>query len=166
MANTKQLDADIQLLTTIQTDVLDRLGPMGHIQACDQLLRLCQADENNAYHAARERIGKLTLEDIRELIKTLTLRFHLRNQAEKVAIIRINRRRQREATAYAPRKESIADAVSKLKSRGMSFGDVMGIIHRLDIQPTLTAHPTESRRRTLLRRQREIAECLLELRGT
>jgi len=166
MANNKQLDADIQLLTTIQTDVLDRLGPMGHTQACDQLLRLCREGENNAYHAAREQIGKLTLEDIRELIKSLTLRFHLRNQAEKVAIIRINRRRQREATAHAPRKESIAEAVSKLKSRGMSFGDVMGIIYRIDIQPTLTAHPTESRRRTLLRRQREIAECLLELGET
>ncbi len=166
MANTKQLDADIQLLTTIQSDVLDRLGPMGHTQACDQLLQLCLEGETNGYHAARERIGKLTLEDIRELIKSLTLRFHLRNQAEKVAIIRINRRRQREATVYAPRKESIADAVSKLKSRGMSLSDVMGIIHRIDIQPTLTAHPTESRRRTLLRRQRKIAECLLELGET
>ncbi len=166
MANTKLLDADIQLLTTIQTDVLDRFGPKGHTQACDQLLRLCQEGENNAYHAAREEIGKLTLADIRELIKSLTLRFHLRNQAEKVAIIRINRRRQREATAHAPRKESIADAVSKLKARGMSYDDVMGIINRIDIQPTLTAHPTESRRRTLLRRQREIAECLLELGET
>ncbi len=166
MTNTKQLDADIQLLTTIHADVLDRLGPTGHTQACDQLLRLCQEGEDNAYHAARERIGKLSLEDIRELIKSLTLSFHLRNQAEKVAIIRINRRRQREATAHAPRKESIAAAVSELKSRGMSFGDVMGIIDRIDIQPTLTAHPTESRRRTLLRRQREIAECLLELGET
>ncbi|MCH8879682.1 MAG: phosphoenolpyruvate carboxylase [Planctomycetes bacterium] len=166
MANTKQLDADIQLLTTIQADVLDRLGPIGHTQASDELLRLCQEGENNAYHAARERIGKLTLEDIRELIKSLTLRFHLRNQAEKVAIIRINRRRQREATVNAPRKESIADAVFQLKSQGMSFDDVMGIIRRIDIQPTLTAHPTESRRRTLMRRQREIAECLLELDET
>ena len=138
MANTNTLDADIRLLTRIQTDVLNRLGPIGHTQTCDQLLRLCQEGENNTYLAARERIGELNLDDIRELIKSLTLRFHLRNQAEKVAIIRINRRRQCEATALAPRKESIADAVSKLKSRGMLFDDVMNIIHRIDIQPTLT----------------------------
>jgi phosphoenolpyruvate carboxylase len=166
MANTKQLDADIQFLTTIQTDVLNRLGPMGHTQACGELLQLCQDGEENGYRDARERIGKLTLDEIREMIKSLTLRFHLRNQAEKVAIIRINRRRQRDATAHAPRKESIADAVTKLKASGMSYNDVMGIIHRIDIQPTLTAHPTESRRRTLLRRHREIAECLLELGET
>ncbi len=166
MVKNKQLDADIQRLTAIQADVLDRLGPTGHTQACDQLLRLCQEGQNNAYHDARERINKLTLDDIRELIKSLTLRFHLRNQAEKVAIIRINRFRQREATPHAPRKESIADAVSRLKSRGMSYDDVMGIIGRIDIQPTLTAHPTESRRRTLLRRHREIAECLLKLGET
>ncbi len=166
MANTKQLDADIQLLTTIQVDVLHRLGPTGHTQAVDQLLGLCDEGQSNAYRAARERIEDLTLEEIRELIKSLTLRFHLRNQAEKVAIIRINRRRQREATPHAPRKESIADAVSNLKSCGLSFHDVMAIIHRIDIQPTLTAHPTESRRRTHLRRQREIAECLLRLGET
>jgi phosphoenolpyruvate carboxylase len=166
MANTEQLDADIQLLTTIQADVLDRLSPTGHTLACDQLLRLCQEGQDSAYHAARERIGKLTCEDMRELIKSLTLRFHLRNQAEKVAIIRINRRRQCEATASAPRNESIADAISKLKTRGMSYRDAIDIIHRIDIQPTLTAHPTESRRRTLLRRHREIAECLLELDET
>ena len=117
------LDHDIQLLTAVLTDVLERLGPPGHTQLCEQLLLSCREGEQGGFKSARERIAGLELEDIRELIKSLTLRFHLRNQAEKVEIVRINRRRLREATTYQPRRESIAEAVSKLKSRGLS-GDL------------------------------------------
>jgi len=158
-----ELDRDIQLLNGILNDVLNRLGPPGHIPMCEQLLQLCREGEQEGYRAARELIAELSLQDIRALIKSLTLRFHLRNQAEKVAIVRSRRRRQREATSDRPPTESIAEAVSRLKSRGFSREEVMSVLKRLDIQPTLTAHPTESRRRTLLHKQRAIAERLIEL---
>ncbi len=158
-----RLHDDIQLLTAIQADVLERLGPAGHTRLCDALLHLSAGGEHDGFAAARERIAALSDDEIREIIKTLALRFHLRNQAEKVAIVRINRRRRREATHYQPRGESIADAVARLKSRGFSYDDVLAIIARIDIQPTLTAHPTESRRRTALRKQRDIAESLIDL---
>ena len=158
-----ELDRNIVLLNTVLTDVINRLGPPGHTSLCEQLLQLILEGEENGFRAARERIARLPLEDVRELIKALTLRFHLRNQAEKVAIVRINRRRQRDATPNHARRESIAEAVSKLKTRGLPLDTVLAIIDRIDIQPTLTAHPTESRRRTLLRKQREIAEALLAL---
>ena len=158
-----ELEQDIRLLNAILSVVLERLGPREHTQLCDQLLQLCLAGEQDSFRAARERIAQLALKDIRELIKSLTLRFHLRNQAEKVTIVRINRRRQREATANQVRRESIAEVVSRLKSRGLSLDAVMAIIERVDIQPTLTAHPTESRRRTQLRKQRDIADRLLAL---
>lgn len=159
----KNLEHDIQLLTAILTDVLERLGPKGHTQRFEHLLRVCREGETSGFVEAREKIAGLSPDDIRELIKSLTLRFHLRNQAEKVAIVRINRRRQREATAYQPRRESVSESVSKLKSRGASLADLQSILNRLDIQPTLTAHPTESRRRTLLLKQRDIAGGLLSL---
>ena len=158
-----ELDRNIVLLNAVLTDVLNRLGPPGHTSLCEQLLQLCLEGEQNGFRAARERIARLPLVDVRELIKALTLRFHLRNQAEKVAIVRINRRRQRDATPDHARRDSIAEAVSKLKTRELSLDTVLAIIKRIDIQPTLTAHPTESRRRTLLRKQREIAEALLAL---
>jgi phosphoenolpyruvate carboxylase len=40
---------------------------------------------------------------------------------------------------------------------------LLSIIERIDIEPTLTAHPTEARRRTLLHKQRDIAERLMAL---
>ncbi|MHC5109090.1 MAG: phosphoenolpyruvate carboxylase [Planctomycetota bacterium] len=158
-----ELERDIQLLTAILSDVLDRLGPPEHTRLCEQLLQQCREGEPDSFRVARERISLLSREDIRSLIKALTLRFHLRNQAEKVEIVRINRRRQREATTYQPRRESIAEAISRLKSRGLSRDAVAEIINRIDIQPTLTAHPTEARRKTLLRKQSDIAQCLIDL---
>jgi len=160
---TNALDRDIQLLTAILADVLARLGPPGHTRLCETLLQQCRAGESDGYAEARTQIAALALDDIRELIKSVTLRFHLRNQAEKAEIVRINRRRQREATPYQPRRESIAQALSTLKSRGLSRETVLDILKRVNIEPTLTAHPTEARRRTLLMNQRQIAELLVSM---
>jgi hypothetical protein len=111
------LEQDIRYLTGVLNEVLERLGPPGHVRACEELLDLCRASEPDGFRAARERIADLSLEEIRELIKSLSLRFHLRNQAEKVEIVRINRRRRREDAPERPRRESIAEALFRLKSR-------------------------------------------------
>lgn len=156
-----QLDRDIQLLNELLTGILDRLGPSGQSSIRDTLLELCVRDGVSDVRTARQRIAELSLDEIRELIKAISLQFHLRNQAEKVEIVRINRARQRVATTTHARRESIAEAVSALKSRGLSIDEVLEVLARIDIQPTLTAHPTEARRRTQLRKQRQVAECLL-----
>lgn len=160
---TSELDRDIDRLADVLTEVLERFAPPGHVQLLNDLLQQCDRGAAHGFAEGRRRISGLSLEDMRALIKSLTLRFHLRNQAEKVEIIRINRRRRREAVSGRPRRESIAAAVARLRERGFSFDAVMSMLHRIDIQPTLTAHPTEARRRTLLHRQRDIAEALLAL---
>ena len=40
---------------------------------------------------------------IHTLLKRLTIRFHLRNKAEQIHIVRINREREQQATAANPR---------------------------------------------------------------
>lgn len=157
------LERDLQMLNAMLADVLGRLGPAEHTQRLERLLQACRDGADGGFEAAREQIAALALEDIRALIKSTTLRFHLRNQAEKVTIVRINRQRQRDATRYHPRPESIAEAVLQLKTRGVSRATLDEILSRVDIQPTLTAHPTESRRGTLLRKHRALAESLLTL---
>lgn len=151
------------MLENVLERVLVRLGPSGHLRLYKELRQASGEGETDGFRAAREQVARLSLEEIRELIKALTLRFHLRNQAEKVAIIRANRRRQATATTERPRRESIAEAICTLKGRGHSREELQRIIQRLDIQPTLTAHPTEARRRTLLRKQRAIAEAVIAL---
>src|SRR5262245_23170921 len=139
----QELERDLQLLSSILEDVVERLGPAGHLQLGRELLRACREGQLDGFAKTRQRIAGLGLNEIRELIKSLTLHFHLRNQAEKAAILRINAQRRREAGIERPRTEAIAEAIHRLKSRGMSFDATMQILNRIDIQPTLTAHPTE-----------------------
>ncbi|MFG0328982.1 MAG: phosphoenolpyruvate carboxylase [Phycisphaerales bacterium] len=106
------------------------------------------------------RLAELTLEQIHAALKVLTIRFHLRNKAEQVHIARVNRRRERAATQESPRPESIAEAIRTLAIEGRSLDEVSATIASLDIRPTLTAHPTESRRRSVMHKQARIADML------
>ena len=112
---------------------------------------------------AAERIAALDLPEIRWLLSAFTSFFHLVNQAEKQEIIRINRERSRAAEGGRPRPESLDETVGRLAAGGAGLGDVLALLGRLDVQPTLTAHPTEARRRTLLVKQQRISALLARL---
>lgn len=105
-------------------------------------------------------LAEFDLGRIRAMLKRLGTGFHLRNKAEQVHIVRVNRDRERAATRENPRPESLAEAVGILHARGADLAEVRATIDRLEIQPTLTAHPTESRRRTIIQKQARIAELL------
>lgn len=107
-----------------------------------------------------ESLARLSGEEIHAALKLLTIRFHLRNKAEQVHIARVNRRRQREAAAGQARPESLAEAVGALAGEGVPLDRLVGALEALDIQPTLTAHPTESRRRSVMLKQQRIADLL------
>ncbi|NND71762.1 MAG: phosphoenolpyruvate carboxylase [Rhodothermales bacterium] len=113
---------------------------------------------------AAEIISKLPIEEIVWLLRSFTSFFHLVNQAEQQEIIRINRERSRAATTSHPRNESISEAVFRLKQDGTSIDDLVSLIQGLDIQPTITAHPTEARRRSILYKQQRIASLMTQLR--
>ncbi|MFK7960943.1 MAG: phosphoenolpyruvate carboxylase [Phycisphaerales bacterium] len=108
-------------------------------------------------------LASLPTDRIRQVIQLLTMRFHLRNKAEQILIARVNRERERVATATAPRAESIAEAVAGLNRAGGNAQALVDVLHRLDIQPTLTAHPTEARRRSVLRKQHRMAESVMRM---
>lgn len=117
---------------------------------------ILEDDPEKRTQAARL-IAELSLEDLEWLLRAYTAFFHLVNQSEQQEIIRINRDRARNADRK-PRPESIDEAVGKLKKHGCAFRDLLAVVKDLDIQPTLTAHPTEARRRTILYKQQDLAE--------
>ena len=106
-------------------------------------------------------LSELSLDRLDAILKLLTMRFHLRNKAEQLHITRVNRTRELSATPEDPRAESLADAIQTLASDGVSLDRVLEILGELDIQPTLTAHPTESRRRSVIAKQDRIGELLM-----
>ena len=113
---------------------------------------------------ARVLLRGLDLESIIWLLRSYTVFFHLANQAEQQEIIRINRERAHQSTPERPRRESIDEAIHVLKRRGLSFEQVVALTARLDIEPTLTAHPTDARRRSVLVKQQRLATLVTRLR--
>ncbi|MEL6497418.1 MAG: phosphoenolpyruvate carboxylase [Planctomycetota bacterium] len=126
---------------------------------------LCSAETSQGLQHAADLIADLDDHDISALLASLTLRFHLVNKAEQLTIASINRERECAATADAPKAESITEAIVRLKNAGRSLDDVLRLLAQADIQPTLTAHPTEARRRTVLQKQTRVAALLGELRA-
>jgi phosphoenolpyruvate carboxylase len=133
----------------------------------ERLRTLCKSvyHEGDVQHweQARAEIQGLPLGKILWLVRAFTTFFHLVNKAEQREIVRINHERERTATAAQPRAESIADAINQLKQSGYSLDETLALLGRLDIQPTLTAHPTEARRQAILSKQKEIALLLEQL---
>lgn len=68
-----------------------------------------------------------------------------------------NRAREGTRTPAQPRPEPIAEAVYVLKQHGYTLDAVLAILARVDIQLTLTAHPTEARRRVISYKQKDLA---------
>jgi len=96
---------------------------------------------------------------IRQLARAFTVLFQLVNTAEQKEIVRVNRERQ------GTRRESIQDAVLHLKERGRTAEQVQELINRIEITPTLTAHPTEAKRKAVLDKLQSIALLLAEHEG-
>lgn len=96
-------------------------------------------------------------DQIRRVARAFTVLFQLVNAAEQKEIVRVNRVRRKER-----RNESIAEAIATLKGNGRTASEVQALLNRLWICPTLTAHPTEARRRVVLDKILEITMALAE----
>jgi phosphoenolpyruvate carboxylase len=95
---------------------------------------------------------------VERVARAYTLLFQLINTCEQVEIVRVHRSRP-----AGTRPESIGEAIEKLAAAGTSAAEVQSLLERIDICPTLTAHPTEARRRAVLDQLQRIARILSEL---
>ncbi len=179
----KPLSRQVNLVGSMLGHIAEEQGGTALFEHVEGLRALCKAaeqeDDPEKREEAARRIAELDQDTLERLLHVYTTFFHLVNQAEQQEIIRINRERARQSgpsewplgpgedngSADAePRPQSIDAAVAYLKSEGYSFDEVVGLLEQLDIQPTLTAHPTEARRRSVLRKEQHIADLLSTLR--
>jgi Phosphoenolpyruvate carboxylase len=154
------LSEDILLLDRMLGDVLRE-------QESDELLELARrlrdatAEDDDPATLFERLPGLRNPEQVARLLRAYTVLFQLLNTAEQKEIVRVNRERQQRA-GTEPRPESIRDAVRRLKDAGMTAAQMQALLDRIDICPTLTAHPTEARRRAVLDKLHDIAEGLSE----
>ena len=150
----------------VQQVVRQQAGPET-ARLIEDLMDLCESasrsDQWRTHSDLQPRIENLDLDQLVWICRAFTTFFHLVNEAERQEIIRINRLAGQKETPENPRKGSILEAVQHLKQQGLSDDAVQRLVDELDIEPTLTAHPTEVRRGTILLKQNHIAELLAHL---
>lgn len=140
-------------------------------QGGEELYELVEADRRLAI-ARRDgdRAAALELEQrvrdrspkiARELERAFTSWFQAVNLAEQVHRIR-RRRAYFQDDAARPQPGGIGDAIAVLKARGLSLAAVLELLSDLCIEPIFMAHPTESTRRTILRKQQRLAGLLYD----
>lgn len=139
-------------------ELLKKLGrlPVESMEALDK------GNEKVLARLQRE-MSDLSLTEIKSVLQMYTTFFHLVNSLEQHEISRVNRSREFEETPESPRKESIAEAVYRMKEAGYSYEEALDVFRQMDIQPTITAHPTEARRRSVLLKQQELASMISRL---
>lgn len=109
--------------------------------------------------ALMEQVAAMDIPTARAVARAFVLYFDLVNNAEDM--YRVIVLRQREMNAYpAPISDSIEQAVSVLQERGVTTEQMRELISSLDIELVLTAHPTETRRRTVLSALKRIDDIL------
>lgn len=124
---------------------------------------LCVEAGDAIDHLSRDdaagRLSAIPTAELVRMIELVTARFHLMNLGEQLSIVRINHEREMAARPDAPRAESIAEAVVMSRAAGVSAEAFADVLDRVGVGPTLTAHPTEARRRTVITKLLEIGDC-------
>jgi phosphoenolpyruvate carboxylase len=96
-----------------------------------------------------------------QLIRGFTTYFQMVNTAEKVHRIRRRRDYLRDVAVYQP--GGLEDSLIKIKASGLDIDGLQALLNSMSIEPIFTAHPTESTRRTILRKEQNIVKHLVDM---
>ena len=108
-------------------------------------------------------VDDLSPDMARDLIRGFSTYFQLVNSAEQVH--RIRRRRDYLKDNSARQPGAFDDTIFRLRDAGLSLEDCLQLLNRLEIMPVFTPHPTETTRRTLLRKQQNIIRRMVEMQN-
>ncbi|MBC8039846.1 MAG: phosphoenolpyruvate carboxylase [Opitutaceae bacterium] len=165
-----QLRTEIRTLGTALGRVITKLEGPESLVIVERLRTLAKASRSGDPAAAAslgEAISALTPAEALNQAMAFTLYFELVNLAEEnFRILLLRRRRAARLTAdpkspdSRPIRESIEAAVVTLKSRGVDTDTMQQLVDRMYIDLVFTAHPTESKRRTMLAKLQGLGEIL------
>lgn len=119
--------------------------------------------EDAATAALRALVEDLDLALAERVLRAFTLYFQLVNVAEQIHRVRVNRLREAAASVETPRRESVAAAIKRLRDDGWTAEQAVRLVRDLDLQLTLTAHPTEVKRPTVRAALARIADAMRRL---
>src|SRR5258708_596035 len=159
------LHDDVRWLAAALGRVIRRLEGESAFDTVESLRRACRARRHGAPDAPSldqllEQVEALPIEHIAVTARAFTLFFLLINTAEQVHRVRRSRA-YAQVDSAEPQPGSARWAMRGLRAQGRAPSEVADALRQLDVRPVLTAHPTESTRRTLLQLQARVADLLL-----
>ncbi len=164
------LRAEIRTLGTALGRVITQIeGPetLATVERLRTLAKSSRAGDATSATALGETVAALTATEAFNQAMAFTLYFELVNLAEENFRILLLRRRRAARFAVDPKssdvrpmRESIESAVIELKQRGVGSEAMQQLVDRISIELVFTAHPTESKRRTLLTKLQRLADIL------
>ena len=156
------LRADIRLLGNLLGETLVRqegqelLDLVEQVRALTKKLRNPDADPDAPARELTAILAGLDLETTIQLVRAFSAYFYLANIAEQT-----HRLADRAAVAGGGRGRLQA-VVDRISEANLDQAEVEAVIHRLELRPVFTAHPTEAARRSILTKVRRVAELLGE----
>jgi phosphoenolpyruvate carboxylase len=166
------LALEVRLLGSLLGQVIAEQAGRDHLDLVEWVrrtaIRLRRGDDPGLRAGLVAELAALEPERAEVVVRAFSLYFRLVNLAEERELVREARRAARgdagrrspAGSAGAGPTDSLAGAVAWLREVGVPETDVVGALERLRIQPVLTAHPTEARRRTVLIALRRIERLL------
>lgn len=161
----RPLHEDVRWLASRLGRVIRRLEGEEAFRAVEELRVECRArrreeDGHRDLAALLSRVDALPVDVAASVARAFTLFFLLINTAEQVH--RVRRRRTYQHTSNTPPQPASARwTFEKLFAEGVDAAEARRRVAAQRIRPVLTAHPTESTRRTLLALQARVATNLL-----
>ena len=161
------LSSDVDFLASALGEVLQELEGQRLFRLVERVRHLTKSLRSGADDGAAqeldELLGSLDTVTAEKLVRAFTIYFQLVNLAEEIHRVRVNRHREVGANVAEPRGESLAAAVKSLQSRGWTRKEASEFLRGLDLQLTVTAHPTEVKRYTVRLKIERIGEALRQL---
>ncbi len=153
-----ELRSDIRLLTTLLGEVIREMSGERLFGLVEEIRTVCkrlrQAPQPEEIARKDSLIDGLSDLEADQIARAFTLYFQLVNLAEEAQRLRRLRARENEEKPY---RGTIRDGISQTLAHGCGESELLALVESLSIQPVLTAHPTEARRRTVTDQLQAIA---------
>ncbi len=137
------------------------------VETLRTLAKSSRAGEAAAARSLAQAVSRLTPAEAFNQAMAFTLYFELVNLAEenfRIRLLRERNQRHRQAVAAGtdsePMRESIEAAIRELKAASVPRARVQKLVRQLGIELVFTAHPTESKRRTMLEKLATLGDIL------
>jgi phosphoenolpyruvate carboxylase len=157
-----ELSAAIRLLGDILGDVITELESPELFETEERIRIAAKERRGGKVEAGRQleaEVEALNVDAARAISAAFTGYFDLVNLAEEYH--RVQQLREREGIQYpAPLGESVGEAIAMLKKDGVTSAQMQALLNGLSVELVLTAHPTESRRRTVFSKLQRLARQL------